>query len=365
MIGSRTPIRSALIVGFVGMLFGGVLAARSLGSVDWDPTLFTSFGEEATATREYGEEKLGEVYLRAAQGHDGKFYFVQANDPWVLDPDENAEVLDRPLYRSQRMFYPVLAGGFGVFQPTTIAWALLIVNIVAMGVGSFAVAMVALRMGGSPWFGLAFGLNFGLISEMYIDGAGIVAAAAAFGAVALFLGGRTWWGIGLLSVAVLTREAMLIAAAGSAYWFWRKGDRHHAVATAAVPAMAVVLWAIYIRIAIEFEIGTGQVQEIGWPFVGFLQSVSQWTQDPLDLLAGVGTMLVLLVLARRVVRSDDLVGWAFLGFVPLALVFTQQVWHSWFDISRAVAPLFTAFVLLVFLGAPATRPTNSLAEAQT
>ena len=52
-----------------------------------------------------------------------------------------------------------------------------------MGVGTWVVAMLAMRMGGSPWWGLAFALNLGFISEMNIDGAGVVAAAAAFGAV--------------------------------------------------------------------------------------------------------------------------------------------------------------------------------------
>ena len=47
--------------------------------------------------------------------------------------------------------------------------------------------------------------------------------------------------------------------------------------------------------------------------------------------------------------SGQLVGWAFLGFVPLAILFTRQVWQSYFDITRAAAPVLTAFVLLVFV----------------
>jgi hypothetical protein len=46
------------------------------------------------------------------------------------------------------------------------------------------------------------------------------------------------------------------------------------------------------------------------------------------------------------------VGWAFLGFVALALVFTEQVWRSYFDITRAIAPVITSFVLLAFPRAP-------------
>src|SRR5690606_19508433 len=126
---------------------------RVLAETGWDATVFVAFGEEATPTREYAEERLGEVFLRRAQGHDGKFFFVQSNDPWVIDPEENALVLDRPLYRSQRMLYPALAGGGGLFGPETIVWAMLVVNLLAMGVGTWVTARIAMEMGGSPWWG--------------------------------------------------------------------------------------------------------------------------------------------------------------------------------------------------------------------
>jgi Na+/H+ antiporter NhaD/arsenite permease-like protein len=60
--------------------------------------------------------------------------------------------------------------------------------------------------------------------------------------------------------------------------------------------------------------------------------------------------LLLILYTRAVFRKRHLVGWAFLGIVLLATLLTEQVWHSYFDISRALAPLITSFVLLVFLG---------------
>ena len=91
----------------------------------------------------------------------------------------NAVVLDRPLYRSQRMFYPLQAGGLGLFSAEGVVWGLLVVNVIAMGLGTWAVAVLAVEMGLSSWWGLAFLLNIGLVSELNIGGAGIVAAAAA------------------------------------------------------------------------------------------------------------------------------------------------------------------------------------------
>jgi hypothetical protein len=331
--------------------FTAIALAWVLLQVDGDATMFVGFGEAAAPTREYAEDRVGEVFLRAGQGHDGKYFFVQGNDPWVSEPEVNAVVLDRPLYRSQRMFYPLLAGGFGFLSPDGVVWGLLVVNLLAMGFGTWAVAVLASEMGLSPWWGMAFLLNIGLVSELNIDGAGIVAAAAAFGAVALFLKGKFWWGVGLLVVAALSREVMLLVAAGSAFWWWRvRGDRARAMWTLLVPGAAVALWALYLRMQMGWDGGAAEIQEIGLPFVGFFQALTNyWIHDPIEnLVVGAGLLILFFVFTARVMGSSELVGWAFVLFALLGVVFTEQVWRSYFDITRAVAPVISAFVLLVF-----------------
>ncbi|MGD2101297.1 MAG: hypothetical protein PVG83_03615 [Acidimicrobiia bacterium] len=362
MSGNRTPI----VVGLVAIAFSSLIAVRVLSQVEWDATIFIAFGEEATPTREYAEDRLGEIYLRPEQGHDGKFFYVQSNDPLVVEPEENALVLDRPLYRSQRMLYPVLAGGFGLFGAETIVWSMLVVNLLAMGVGTWVVAKIAMEMGGSPWWGLAFALNLGFISEVNIGGAGVVAAVAAFGAVLCLMRGRHAPAIVLLVVAALSREAMLIAAAGSALWLWMRGDRRRAVITGAAPLVSVAVWAAYLRMRIGSGVVTSQVQEIGWPFVGFIEAFESWVTDPVDLAAGVAMMILFVLFTRRVLITRHIVGVAFVGFVALGLVFTEQVWHSYFDITRAVAPIITSFVLLLFLGTESSRrsATHAMSSSQ-
>lgn len=354
----------SLLVAAVGMLVPAVIAMRTIQSADGDPTILIAFGEAATPTREFAEERLGEVYLRGGQGHDGKYFFVQANDPFVLDPETNAQVLDRPLYRSQRMLYPVLAGGGGMFGPETIVWSMLIVNLIAMGVGTWVVAQIAMGMGGSPWWGLAFALNLGFISEMNISGAGVVSAAAAFAAVFFYLRGSRSWGLVLLVLAALAREAMVIAAVGTALWLWLRDEKKMAVTTIAMPLVAVAAWAGYLRLRIGEGTVTSQVQEIGWPFVGFIEAFQSWLGDPINLVVGIAIMLLFVIYTRRVLMSRHLVGLAFVGFVVLGVVFTEQVWHSYFDITRAVAPIITSFVLLAFLGDPATLESKATGTSE-
>ena len=339
--------RQTVVIALVGISLASGVALRLLSEADWDPTIFVAFGEDATATNEYAEERLGEVWLRTFQGHDGKFFFVQANDPWVLDPEENAAILDRPLYRSQRMLYPVLAGVGGVLAADGVVWGLLIINLFAVGLGTAAVGRLATEMGGSAWWGLSFVLNVGFISEMTIDGAGVVSAFFAFLAVLLVLHDRIVPAYFALSLAVLSREAMLVAAVGVAFWLWRNSRRREAAMAVALPAGAAILWAVYLRLRIDSETGVDQIQEIGFPFKGLVQAFEHWSNDPFDLAVGVAMVMLMVLYTRRTLVSAHLVGWAFLGFVPLGILFTDQVWNTWFDISRAIAPVITAYVLLL------------------
>ena len=338
----------SLVVAAVALLLASGIAVRVVADADWDVTVLAAFGEDDHSTRTYAEERLGEVFLRSDLGHDGRFFFVQSNDPWVTDPAENIDVVDRPLYRSQRMLYPVLAGGGGLLNAEAIIWSMIIVNVIAMGLGSWAVAQVAIEMGGSPWWGLAFVLNIGFISEMTIGAAGVVAGAAAFGSVALWMKDRTGWAVTLMTLAVLSREAMLVAALGTSWYLWKRGERRQAILATAVPATAATMWALYIRLRIGGGAGVDQVEEIGLPFVGFAKAYGSWLGNPVDLAVALAMMLLFLLFVRRVLLSGELVGWAFVGFVALAILFTEQVWVSYFNITRAIAPVITAFVLLVF-----------------
>ena len=340
--------RKVVAIGLVALFVGVLLCIRPLMMSDGDPSFFVAVGEDSGATRQYAEERLGEVWLRSDLGHDGRFFFVQANDPWVLQPEANAEVLDRPLYRSQRMFYPLIASGAGTLGPEAIVWGMLIINLVGITLGSIAASSIAISMGMSHWWGLAFALNLGFVSELYIGGAGIIAATAAFGAVALVLRKQIGWATLLLTVAALSREVTLIVAVGIAWWLWRRQRQvKHAALTIVVPVMFVAAWALYLRLQITSSAATSDIREIGWPFAGAAAASLSWLGDPVDLLVGIAVIVILALFTRRVVKHDQLVGWAFLGFVGVASVLTEPVWHSYFDISRAIAPVLTAYALLL------------------
>ena len=330
-----------------------VLAFRSIGSSDGDPTVFTAFGETATHITAHAEDVLGrEVFERTGHGHDGKFFFLQALDPLYLAPEEHAVLLDRPVYRGQRMLYPLIAGAAGLIPDRALPWTLVLTNVFAVGVGTAGAARLAIRHGRSPWWGLAFALNVGLLAEYLISGAGVVSFAAVIWAIAMLRENKIGPAAAWLVAAVLAREVMLLAVGGVALLWWLRRRRIPWLLVSA-PASAVALWGAYLRIRLDEGSGVSEVQEIGWPFGGVIGSVSHWAQSPLDMAVGAVVILLSVAMVMQAIRRPSFVSWAGLGFVVLGPLLTAQVWTRYFDISRALAPLFTLYVLSAFVVADA------------
>jgi hypothetical protein len=146
---------------------------------------------------------------------------------------------------------------------------------------------------------------------------------------------------------------MLLMVVTTAFWWWR---RHRSVAWSwlVTPLAAAGLWAAYLRLRLaDLKPDAAVVQEIGVPLRGFLQALPMWADNVLNLVTGLFIVAVLLVFTMRTLLSDQLLAWSAVGFVVLAAVFTRQVWVNYFDITRAVAPVLTAWVVVTFARRPA------------
>ena len=156
----------------VAAAIGVLIVITALLRHDGDIAGLVKFGaEEPVAARTaHVEEVLGrDVATVGVLGHDGSMFFLQALDPFFLDPDEHAVHLDRPEYRAQRMLFPLLAGFGGLLPPEAVLWSMAVVNIAAISLGSLGTARIAGQLGGSLWLGLAFAVNPGIIFEFDIS----------------------------------------------------------------------------------------------------------------------------------------------------------------------------------------------------
>jgi hypothetical protein len=241
---------------------------------------------------------------------------------------------------------------------------MLVVNLLALATGTILVGLIAAGRNRSLWLGLAFALNFALINEIDIGGAGVVAAAFAVAGVLAWERGRQGWAAVAISCAVLSREVMAMAWLGLIVLTALRRERQARILLTLPPVTAVV-WRAYVtwRLGgISPAAGIGEsLESFSLPCVGMARAMRIWLEDPLDLALNAVIVAVMIVFLIRTVRSRDALAWGSVGFVALAPFLSEPIWAEPYDISRAVAPVFTAYAVLLL--APAAGSVRSVGKA--
>lgn len=141
-------------------------------------------------------------------GYDGQYSYFLA-----LDPGNARYYMDYPAYRYTRIVYPMLARAAALGRPALVPYTLLAVNLLAVVLGTLALAAWLRRRTLSPWLALLYGLSPGI----FIATAGDLTEplAYAFVIVALYLlehGGRRELAAACacFAVAALTRETTAV-----------------------------------------------------------------------------------------------------------------------------------------------------------
>lgn len=235
------PVILALVVSSIFMLW-------RLAEKGWEPAALA---------------EIGEVYARGeieeSPGYDGQFAYFIAIDP---HPDRLADKLDVPAYRYQRILYPMLARLAGLGNPDWIAWSLLAINLLAHGVGTWAVARL---LGEHAIYAAAYGLWVGLIASIGLD----LTEPLAYMLLALSWlvrrSERPYLAGGLLGLAFFAKETTIIFAVAFLFQdLLVKKDRKSAAAIlTAMGAFALFQAWLFLRFG---EIGLGSGGAMSTPF---------------------------------------------------------------------------------------------------
>jgi hypothetical protein len=348
---SGTAARSgppSWVVGLAGLAIAVAAALRILVPHDFDPTIFVTFAKDDSPIQiAYPGRLLEDVNEGQGFSHDGKFFFAQANDPWYLHPEEHAVVLDQPIYRGERMLYPLVAGGFGLFSPDIVVWSMLITNIFAMAVGSLLTAKVAEGEALSTWLGVSFPLNFGLLFELSFGGSGILAYACCVAGVFALRRERAWLAASAFAGAALSREVMIIFALGIFTLRWIE-EREATWRLLTVPIVAMACWDGYLVARLgEMSGAGGGPEKFSAPFLGIIEAFPVWTTDAGHLIVDILIVCIIVLFVPVALRSRSPLAWGALPFVLLAPFLSANVWLGMFNFTRALAPIFTAVPFLV------------------
>jgi len=195
----------------VTLVVSAVWAVWTIGVVQRDPVgrlvhVGTMFLEKGAGTSSAIDgQKVTPV---GRSGYDGQFFYYVA-----LDPGGAPAYMDEPTYRYGRALYPFTARAVSLGRPSLVPWALLLVNLVAVAGGTFALAVTLARRGASPLYAMLFSFAPGLYEAVAHD----LSEPLAYALTAAGLAAWWWddrprpWLAGILfGLAGITRETALL-----------------------------------------------------------------------------------------------------------------------------------------------------------
>jgi hypothetical protein len=182
-------------------------------------------GFVVAGSRFVGPGAPGELRTYDVGGYDGQFVYRLALDPFTQSVRGHGIVLDNAGYRQQRIATALLAHVLAWFPGLGIAVALILVNVIAVGVAILAGTALAADAGRHPGWGLVLAAPACIPISVGRDLTEPVAWASVLCALLLVRRGRWPLAAAALTVAVLARETSLLIVAGlgaGALWdAWR------------------------------------------------------------------------------------------------------------------------------------------------
>jgi hypothetical protein len=213
---------------FVVIVISLLYVVAVLINAGGDPRAFALLGTRFTEGNPLGTE-----------GYDGQFAYQIASNPSGAAP-----YLDVPAYRYQRILYPILARLLAFGQSGLIPWSLILVNVVAIGLGTWATERLLADFRMNRWYALTYGLYGGQMLSLRTDLNEPLAQGLVQLAILAWAREQRLWAIVAFALAALTKETTLIfLAAYILYtlfrreWLWVIG-----LGLAAIPFIVYQFW---------------------------------------------------------------------------------------------------------------------------
>jgi hypothetical protein len=361
--GARAPRRRPALLVHT-QAFGPALIVAMVLALIIGPGLIV-YGGNPTGFIRFGREWVRDTHPPAGAvidtrtGYDGQYFWALARDPLLLH-QSTADGFHGAGFRLDRIAYPALAYALAAGQEGALPWTLLMINVLVVIAITVAFAAYARGRGGSGWWALAVGLLPGLQFATMGDVSDALAVAAMLGGLMMWEQGRRWPAAGLLAVAVLAREPMMLAVlavavdAGARGWRRRREPRAlRATVRAAWPAIVIptlvfVAWQAYVHLR-HGVAGTGApATAFQPPLVGLLAEfrraldgtptvAGSWDLAYLAaMVAGIGAAFALV---RRRLSAPGIAA------VLFGLVLTVLTFGGDWSYTRLSAPLFAVLLL--------------------
>lgn len=332
---------------FIG---GFILAVLLQGWVMYEyggPAAIIQVGDDSEVAR-FIEAELGPVPRFPALGHDGQAFYVIARQPFggpvILE-------LDAPAYRFGRWLYPALAGGLGLFGPRTTMFGLAFWSAFGFGLSAAGTVMIGVTYGiRSRLVALGAFLNPGLMLAAVMSVADSLGLGLSLMAVAACRKEKLGVCVGLLTLAVLTKEQFIIFAIAIALNALLSGRWGRALWLIGVPLIAILAFTGFLTVVFGGTGGVGHI--VGPPLSGIVEAASGWAGQSSGLRRAAYLVLVGLpvLLAVALWSKDRLILLMSAGWVAGGLLLGEVVWRKGTDAIRVLAAVWPLLALAVAVG---------------
>jgi hypothetical protein len=343
----RSP---ALVAAAVLMVYGGWAAwAHHLGH-SWrsfgDPGTFFLDKASSSATIEADRGAAQSTY-----GYDGQFFLYIAQDPRGAVP-----YVDDAGYRYGRIVYPLLSRALALGRQGAIPLALVVVNLLAVAGGTWALAAWLRRRDCSPWLSLLFAAFPGIFICVRRDLSEVLAYSLSGLAVLVFDSQRVRRlaaSSALFALAALTREGALVFALVWAAALLVERRRLRAVLFAAGAFLPYVIYRlVFLRIWLG-QVGIPKsLRPTLIPFAG-IAHYFPWGGDELEVVYSVllpGTFCVGLAAYALYRGAREPAVWALLAN---GIVFVVLLPSASYIQYKAAGRISASVVLALVLAIPA------------
>jgi hypothetical protein len=336
---SLAPLTCALlaVIGY-SLLVGPILVSRGPG---W----FLHVGRHDTYVPTFKQIRriLGPDAVVAGDfSHDGREFWVLAQDPLLLEPQRDIALLDRPVYRAARIAYPAAAAPWGLLGKKGLLVGLLITNLIVIAFGAYFSCLLALHVRAPPMASVFFVASPVVALAMLLDLSDAMSLAALVASVYLFIRGRIGWAAAAGVVAVLAKQPALLPMIALAL-STPLVPRLRRFLYVAIPTAALILWMVYAILRLGSS--GSSVVEFTLPFFGYIHAVPGWLQHRLwsDAAVGLGLLPAAGVVIFRWWRKRTPVMIAALPFALIVPFLSYPVIFTAINSLRAFGPAITFF----------------------
>lgn len=368
--------RRVLPVALLGLLAAAFIVSARVGlPSEAEPLAPFEVGHEWGLHTELAERGVPIPDGLSPIGYDGQWFLGQAYDPLLLT--DIPSTFDAPRYRSLRVLMPAAGWLLAAGQPVAVPYALLLLEVLAVGLGVAACARIVTAYGRSQWWGLVFAAIPGvLVGVRYGTAEPLGLALVALG-ISLVLSRRYAWAGLAFAGAALTKETYLAFAAGAAVYLavdaYVYGGRWlRPAAELTVPGVAILFsWWAYVEVTLPRDddnphgaLGRFEAPLQGWGKVlGTIvrgdypryHLIGAWSE--VVLVATFGLLVAAVAVAAVLRRS--LLAYLALGWGLFGLIIAGFLLERFASAQRALAPAVLAAALFLI---STRRPATATAE---